>query len=415
MPHLRRIRATSNEAAHEVFDGVRSAKGKNQTYSGDSAKETDLVGKDELLDLIQFGELRIEPIVAEAVGPCSIDLRLGLQYMIPTRQESLQHLELGEQVELPAGATLLFATLESISLPSYLIGWLHALSANARLGLLLQNSRIDPGFSGKLTLSIHNLSGKTVCLVSGLRIASVIFHRMSTKIGTSKHEVPSTTVVLDYLIDQGSAVPDAHFGDAYGPYRTFRTSGEYQGLIEVIRKIDARTTSGKAAEPEVLETLLKQINSPEATSSEKGRALEDLADNVLRSVSGLRIISRDARLAAEEIDFIVENCVDSLFWRNLGTPIIVECKNWSNPVGTPEITNLIGKMEALGPAAKFAFLVAINGITGDAHRDAQLRRREGRQKGRNIILLTREDLVRLALGSSFHHVLERRYDELLLI
>jgi len=60
-------------------------------------------------------------------------------------------------------------------------------------------------------------------------------------------------------------------------------------------------------------------------------------------------------------------------------------------------------------------LVAPNGISGDAHRDAQLRRREFRQKGRYIVVLDRDDLKRAADGDPMARIVEEKYGELYLI
>ena len=47
-------------------------------------------------------------------------------------------------------------------------------------------------------------------------------------------------------------------------------------------------------------------------------------------------------------------------WRELGTPIIFEAKNWDEAVSADEIRNLVGKVKP----AKTRFIIAWNGITG---------------------------------------------------
>lgn len=76
---------------------------------------------------------------------------------------------------------------------------------------------------------------------------------------------------------------------------------------------------------------------------------------------------------------------------------------------------LIQKMRAMGPDCKSAVLVSINGVTGDSYKDAMLKIREARQDGRYIIVLEAGDLHAIADGTSFSEIIERRYEQTLLI
>ena len=102
---------------------------------------------------------------------------------------------------------------------------------------------------------------------------------------------------------------------------------------------------------------------------------------------GLRVIKRNARLRAEELDLLIRNDLATGFWRLAGSPLVVECKNWADKVGAREVTVLIDKLRTVGPESRTGVLVALNGVTGDFRRDAVLKIREARQAGRFVIVL----------------------------
>ena len=128
-----------------------------------------------------------------------------------------------------------------------------------------------------------------------------------------------------------------------------------------------------------------------------------------------QILKRNARLRAEELDLVIKNDLTTGFWRLAGSPIIVECKNWAEKVGAPEISLLLDKLQAIGPDAKTGILVALNGITGNSYADAVLKVREARQRGRYILVLDHHDLQEIADGMSLTHVVEKKYGETILI
>lgn len=86
-----------------------------------------------------------------------------------------------------------------------------------------------------------------------------------------------------------------------------------------------------------------------AEGTNKGKALEELVADLFTSFDGLRILKRNARLSAEELDMVIKNDLNTGFWRIAGSPVIIECKNWSGKVGAREIRILVDKLQALSP------------------------------------------------------------------
>lgn len=108
-----------------------------------------------------------------------------------------------------------------------------------------------------------------------------------------------------------------------------------------------------------------QASAAATTFADKGRALEDLICYVFSQVPGISVTRRNKLNAfnTEEIDIALWNDghADGLFF--LPNLILVECKNWSNSVGSSEVSWFDTKLRHRG--LDFGILVATNGITGD--------------------------------------------------
>ena len=89
-------------------------------------------------------------------------------------------IRLGSAVEVVAGCTTLGISLERFEMPRNVVGRVHDKSTWAREGLQMQNTIIEPGWAGYLTLelSLSPLFGmyrKMLTLDAGTPIAQVIF------------------------------------------------------------------------------------------------------------------------------------------------------------------------------------------------------------------------------------------------
>lgn len=132
------------------------------------------------------------------------------------------------------------------------------------------------------------------------------------------------------------------------------------------------------------------------TNDAKKRSLEDLAEVIIKQIKGLEVIDRDRRSSAEEIDLLISNESKEVFWSRLGSPFLLECKNWAIPVGSKEVRDFVGKIESVGVTT--GILITLNRITGDQYKDAKLLIRERRQKRMHILVLEKDDLFEIAGG-----------------
>ncbi|MBI2017669.1 hypothetical protein HYS92_01315 [Candidatus Daviesbacteria bacterium] len=85
------------------------------------------------------------------------------------------------EVTIKPGEYYLVQTYEEINTPEDLMPILHPRTSLFRSGLLLLNSKTDPGYVGKLTMGLTNLSPFPVKLQLGARICNIIFHKIEGK------------------------------------------------------------------------------------------------------------------------------------------------------------------------------------------------------------------------------------------
>jgi dCTP deaminase len=96
------------------------------------------------------------------------DVRLSLENTLSFRN----------QLFLSPGQSILAATLERFEMPNDLLAVVHDKSTWARQGLAVQNTVIEPGWCGYLTLELSNHSDLTLTLRHGDPIAQIIFHML---------------------------------------------------------------------------------------------------------------------------------------------------------------------------------------------------------------------------------------------
>lgn len=115
-----------------------------------------MIRERSLLD--PFSERAVENGMTYGLGPAGYDVRIA------------------ETIMLKPGAFALASTIERFSMHSDVIGFVHDKSTWARRGLAVQNTVIEPGWRGWLTLELTNHGYSDLMIQSGSPIAQVIFH-----------------------------------------------------------------------------------------------------------------------------------------------------------------------------------------------------------------------------------------------
>lgn len=163
-------------------------------------------------------QLVITPLLdpVKQIGPGSIDLRLGTEFLETPRQNNASidpfapydprarpindtrtYVPLGDKYVLHPGQFALGSTLEFVVLPDDVTGQVLSRSSWGRLGLLVATAvAVQPGFRGSLTLELVNAGTVPIVLRPGLRIAQLQLWRSATPTtrpyaaGDNKYQAP---------------------------------------------------------------------------------------------------------------------------------------------------------------------------------------------------------------------------------
>ena len=158
---------------------------------------------------IAEGKIKISPdLPEEQYGSCSVDFRLGREFSIfehsrhpfidPRDRGAIEALMRTVLVE-GAGPFILqpreFAlaiTEETLELSDDVLGRLEGRSSLGRIGIIVHGTAglFDPGWRGKATLELSNLSPMPVALYPGMRICSFTFEQLSCPVAVPYYKKP---------------------------------------------------------------------------------------------------------------------------------------------------------------------------------------------------------------------------------
>ena len=200
-----------------------------------------ILGDVAIREAIRLGDIQVGGIesLERALQPASVDLTLGRSFCRFVRRErhplfggpplldfrdanrppevEARKFEAGE-VSLDPGEFILASTEEYISLSALYAARVEGRSSVGRLGLLthLTAGFIDPGFAGRITLELLNVSGCEMILPAGFPIAQIAFFkadRVARPYGRDRNHylgqhaaTPSRLVTPYRLGDGGSRV-----------------------------------------------------------------------------------------------------------------------------------------------------------------------------------------------------------------
>jgi dCTP deaminase len=142
------------------------------------------------------------------LGSCTYDIRLGFEFrsyidFSATEDQARDYTNaidlanpdtlLTEQIMVPyneyfdlsPGAFILAKAMEYFKLPRNVMAIVSDKSTWARCGLTVQNTVVDPGFEGDLTLELANHNFRPIRLYPGCGIAQVHFHRVLGDVNVS--------------------------------------------------------------------------------------------------------------------------------------------------------------------------------------------------------------------------------------
>jgi dCTP deaminase len=159
-----------------------------------------ILSDQDILKRLEEGNLKIEPLrdIDQQVQPASVDLRLGESFLefqqtnIPCIHPNSERevsdyvtetvVDEGNSFILHPGDFVLATTLESVTVPTDLVGHVEGRSSLGRLAIIVHSTAglADPGYEGQITLELSNLGVAPVALTPGMRVAQMTFTRTTS-------------------------------------------------------------------------------------------------------------------------------------------------------------------------------------------------------------------------------------------
>ena len=139
--------------------------------------------------------------------------------------------------------------------------------------------------------------------------------------------------------------------------------------------------------------------------------MEWLAHYILTTIPGCRA-KMNVRSQSTQYDVVgALEGQDIDFRSDLGRYFICECKDWSKPADFTTFAKLARVLESA--KCKFGLLFSKLGITGKAHTTAATREllKVFQDRGVVIIVVSAEDIGKIASGDNFVTMLRNKYEE----
>ena len=158
----------------------------------------------DIFKQLEAGHIKISPYPEKnMISGLTVDIRLGSKFRVfqdhaapfidlsGPKAEVTKQLEavMSDEIEiaedqaffLHPGELALAVTMESVTLPANIVGWLDGRSSLARLGLMVHVTahRIDPGWSGNIVLEFFNSGQLPLALRPNMKIGALSFEVLS--------------------------------------------------------------------------------------------------------------------------------------------------------------------------------------------------------------------------------------------
>jgi hypothetical protein len=160
---------------------------------------------------------------------------------------------------------------------------------------------------------------------------------------------------------------------------------------------------------EYLNELMRRVNEAVEGNDNafKRKTLESLAQYLFSSVEGL-FVQPSTRTSTYELDGIITNTANNPFLKTLDTYIPIECKNWKEPIGSPEITQFIAKLSLY--KCNIGVLISRSGMKEGTVNE--LRKDAYRRLGIYVLVFDEDDIKSILGGKDIISIMIEKYKEL---
>lgn len=150
-----------------------------------------ILTKPAILKEIKAKRVRIKPLNLKNIGPASIDMTLSDKIRVYKKKTKIAITDKADATkytkvvsikngyELHPGELVLGITIEKLTLPDDICGWIHSRSRFARLGLMTNMTApfLQPGINNHQTLEIYNASQNVLILKPSVKVCSVVLSK----------------------------------------------------------------------------------------------------------------------------------------------------------------------------------------------------------------------------------------------
>lgn len=199
------------------------------------------------------------------------------------------------------------------------------------------------------------------------------------------------------IVVTGYATPSAiERAFALGVYDYLVKNGAFEALLraKVRNAIEVTSAQRQVALQEadviaVLRGTWAQVRT-EHDRNRKGKLLEELVKLLFQATPGFGRVTTRLDNGIEEIDLKIDNRSSEPTWKDEGSYLLGECKNWSSPCGANEVRSFRAKFTTKYNRVRTGFLFAPGGFTREVHEDI----RSNKAGPVLIILVDADDLER---------------------
>ncbi|MEM0473425.1 MAG: dCTP deaminase [Candidatus Aenigmatarchaeota archaeon] len=154
----------------------------------------------DIIKALNEKKIKIDPLdIKEQVKSVCVDLKLGNEFKLfrinhkshidPSSDNIVDitesvYIEDGKHFIVHPNEFVLGVTKETIELSNDIAARIDGRSSLARMGIIVHSTagRVDPGFTGKLTLEISNIGRLPVYIYPGMRFCSLVFEQISSQV-----------------------------------------------------------------------------------------------------------------------------------------------------------------------------------------------------------------------------------------
>lgn len=148
-----------------------------------------ILARNTILKTIKSGQIKIKPFNQSQVGPGSIDFHLDKTFRVFRQATEIFHVKdkvdyekitkiitVDNHLILLPGQSAQGITVETLTLPNNLCGWIQGRSTLARVGLMVHITAnfIHPGSKGKQVLEMTNAGPMPLAIHPGIAICQII-------------------------------------------------------------------------------------------------------------------------------------------------------------------------------------------------------------------------------------------------